>query len=83
LADRLNSTNELDQIGHLPLLNFILPIIEPNFMETAPNRSALADQALNLFSAILKRCPWPKYQKLLGHYLQKVDTEELTKPAIR
>uniref|UniRef100_A0A1I8B7M8 DUF6700 domain-containing protein n=1 Tax=Meloidogyne hapla TaxID=6305 RepID=A0A1I8B7M8_MELHA len=53
------------KIGHLPLIQYILPIIEPYFLENAPNRIALADQALNLFTAILKRVPWHKYVKIL------------------
>ena len=84
LADRLNS-GELDEktIGHFPLLNYILPIVEPYLMDNTPNRAALTDKALGLLTAILHRTPWSKYQKVLEHYLRQVDNEERTKPAIR
>uniref|UniRef100_A0A183BKH0 DRIM domain-containing protein n=1 Tax=Globodera pallida TaxID=36090 RepID=A0A183BKH0_GLOPA len=83
LAERLNS-GELS-VGHSPLLRFIVPIVQPYLMDTAPNRSALSDQALHLFSSILRRTPWPKYCQMLYHFLRQLDTveEERTKGAIR
>ena len=71
------------KIGHLPLLQYVFPIIEPYFLEYAPNRVALAEQALNLFTAILKRVPWNKYIKLLMKYIRQINTEERTKQAVR
>uniref|UniRef100_A0A914HMA1 Uncharacterized protein n=1 Tax=Globodera rostochiensis TaxID=31243 RepID=A0A914HMA1_GLORO len=83
LAERLNS-GELS-VGHSLLLRFIVPIVQPYLMDTAPNRSALSDQALHLFSSILRRTPWPKYCQMLDHFLRQLDTvEEMrTKGAIR
>lgn len=60
-----------------------MPIIEPYFLENSPNRVALAEQALNLFTAILKRVPWNRYVKILLKYIQQINTEERTKQAVR
>jgi len=60
-----------------------LPIIEPYFLENAPNRVALAEQALNLFTAILKRVPWQKYVKILIKYMNQINIEERTKQVVR
>uniref|UniRef100_A0A915MTL2 Uncharacterized protein n=1 Tax=Meloidogyne javanica TaxID=6303 RepID=A0A915MTL2_MELJA len=81
LAKRLN--NDELKISHLPLIQYILPIIEPYFLENAPNRVALAEQALNLFTAILKRVPWHKYVKILIKYMNQINIEERTKQAVR
>ncbi|KAL3089772.1 hypothetical protein niasHT_020214 [Heterodera trifolii] len=83
LAERLN--NKELSIGHSSLVRFIVPIVEPYLMDTASNRSALSDQALHLFSSILRRTPWPKYCQMLEHFLRLLDTagEESTKGAIR
>lgn len=53
-------------------------------METASSRSALADQALFLFTAILRKAPWSKYNQILGNYLRLLGVEEeRTKGAVR
>ncbi|CAK5097881.1 unnamed protein product [Meloidogyne enterolobii] len=71
------------KISHVPLIQYILPIIEPYFLENAPNRVMLAEQALNLFTAILKRVPWHKYVKILIKYMNQINIEERTKQAVR
>ncbi|TMS35860.1 hypothetical protein L596_003161 [Steinernema carpocapsae] len=76
-------SNEVD-VPVSVLIRFVFPIVHPYLLNFTSKTSALSDQALILFTTILKKASWSKYFFVLNGYIkQLLEEQDKDKPIIR
>ncbi|CAD5211198.1 unnamed protein product [Bursaphelenchus okinawaensis] len=67
------------------LERFIVPLLRPYLLEIETKLSSLSDEAIHLYSQVVKLQPWTRYQQTLSKYIGLINKKDEgnAKPAIR